>query len=458
MLIFNRNDGFSTIPHRQNSLMSGDIILTVVKCNIILAGVALSNDVRFQKPTMLRFVRTSVLVAFALVSLVLTGPYAEARLPGVPQPGSEWISLFDGRTLDGWMQHTGEANFSVKNGSLVGTAVANSPNSYLCTKQLYEDFLLEFDVKMDRGFNSGVQIRSASVNGHVYGPQVDILKEGRPSGYIYGVYEKGTERRGWLSNNRSVTEAFKSDQWNHYRIRAVGPRIQTRVNGQSVADLTDRNITQTGIIGIQVHQVSEKHAGKQVQFKNIRLKPLNIERWTSLFNGSDLNNWRNTYDHGKLEMRNGTLLLHSVDKKYFVTSRNTYDDFIFEASVKMPSRSANSGIMFRSPLKDGKVYGYQAEIDSSDRQWSGGLYEKGGRGWIAPLKNEPHRQSAFEPVGWNRFRIHAEGNRIRIYVNGIKTADVTDDKYDSGHIALQHHGEKGKPYKFRDIRILELND
>ncbi len=390
--------------------------------------------------------------------VVMASATLMARSPQGPSSTQNgWISLFDGETTDGWIQHGGDAKFDARDGVLVGTAVADSPNSYLCTKQMYEDFVLEFDVKMDEGFNSGLQIRTRPEKGHVYGPQVDILPEGRPAGYIYGVYEKDTDRRGWLSPDRSFTDAHRSGKWNHYRIKAVGSRIQTWVNNQKVADLSDTEIAPTGVIGIQVHSVSEKHAGRQVRIKNLRLKPLNNNDWKSLFNGRSLDGWKNPYDHGKPLVKNGEIRLHSEGGKYFLASENAFDDFIFEASVKVPDRDGNSGIHFRSKIKSGRVFGYQAEVDPSDRSWSGGLYEKGERGWVENLKNQPHAQSAFKPDEWNRYRIHAEGDRIRIYVNGVKTVDVRDDGARSGHFALQHHGENGKTYRFRNLRILELN-
>ncbi len=399
--------------------------------------------------------RHRLTVGIGFVLLLFAYSVAPAGSPGVPGPEQdEWISLFDGSTLDGWIQHNGNAKYEVKNGAIVGTAVADSPNSFLCTKQMYGDFVLEFDVKVDKGLNSGVQIRS---NTHqekkrVHGPQVEIEAAPGESGYIYGE----ATGRGWLSPDRSIKDAFRNGEWNHYRMKATGNRIQTWVNDRKIADLTDKKSARHGFVGLQVHSVSSGKAGLKVRWKNIRLKPLDNDSWKPLFNGKNLKGWRNPYDHGKAVVENNEIHLTSAGKKYFLATEKQYGDFVLEVSVKMPDRGANSGIQFRSHVEPNRVYGYQAEVDPSDRSWSGGIYDEGRRGWLKPLKNKPHAQGAFEPTGWNRYRIHAEGNRMRVYVNGLKTADLTDEKDERGYIALQHHGEKGKTYRFRNIRIMEL--
>ena len=81
---------------------------------------------------------------------------------------SSWTNLFDGKTLNGWKQATGKATYAVKNGEIIGTTVANSPNSFLVTEKEYGDFVLELEVKInDTTANSGIQFRSNyDPNGH----------------------------------------------------------------------------------------------------------------------------------------------------------------------------------------------------------------------------------------------------------------------------------------------------
>jgi hypothetical protein len=188
-----------------------------------------------------------------------------------------FVSLFDGKTLEGWTQRNGLATYSVEDGAIVGRTAKNSPNSFLCSDRAYCDFELLVDVRVDPGLNSGIQIRSRSSkdfnNERVHGPQVEIETAPGESGYIYGE----ATGRGWLSAERTVNDAYKNDQWNTFRIRAVGPRIQTWINDVPVADLTDEASSQCGFIGLQVHGVGDR-GPFEVRWRNIKIKDLAPEK------------------------------------------------------------------------------------------------------------------------------------------------------------------------------------
>jgi len=185
--------------------------------------------------------------------------------------------------------------------------------------------------------------------------------------------------------------------------------------------------------------------------------------WQALFDGKTLAGWVNPYEWGKVWVEAGEIRLQA-DKKFFLATENTYRDFIFEAEIKMPEGQSNSGFMFRCHQRLNRVYGYQAEVDPSDRQWSGGLYDEGRRGWLHPRSDDAESaqafvaatKGAFKRDGWNRYRIHCVGNSLRVYVNGVMTTDYFDATDRAGYIAIQHHGEKGKIYRFRNLRIRQL--
>ena len=184
-----------------------------------------------------------------------------------------WVSLFNGKDLKGWTQKNGTAPYKVVEGTIQGTTAERSPNSFLCSDKDYSDFELVFEVKVDNRLNSGVQIRSRSLkeykNGRVHGPQVEIEAAPGEAGYIYS---EGTGR-GWLSQDRSKQKTFKNDKWNEYRVKAVGSRIQTWVNGEPVADLKDEKSSKKGFIGLQVHSF-KGDSPATVQWRNIKIREI----------------------------------------------------------------------------------------------------------------------------------------------------------------------------------------
>lgn len=188
-----------------------------------------------------------------------------------------FVCLFDGKTLEGWIQRNGTATYRVEEGTIVGKTTEGSPNSFLCTDKDYSDFELLFEVKVDDRLNSGVQIRSQSKpeynKGRVHGPQVEIAVNGT-AGYVYGEALK----TGWLSEDRSdpkAAAAFKKGQWNNYRVLAVGKSIKTWVNDVPVADLVDEKSNMCcGFIGLQVHGIKKGTGPYEVSWRNISIKDM----------------------------------------------------------------------------------------------------------------------------------------------------------------------------------------
>ena len=186
--------------------------------------------------------------------------------------------------------------------------------------------------------------------------------------------------------------------------------------------------------------------------------------FTPLFDGETLDGWKNPYTWGEAEVVDGEIRLEA-NKKFFLITEKEYDDFVFEGEVHLPEGPANSGFMFRANVEPNKVYGYQAEVDGSPRGWSGGLYDEGRRGWfVSPKRGDKESEAAFKKRagdafkrdGWNTYRITCRGDRLTIEVNGTVTTDVEDATDAKGHLAIQHHGEKGAVYRFRNLRVKPL--
>ncbi len=225
----------------------------------------------------------SLTTACVVVLMLLSG---SARAEEV-----QFTPLFDGKSLDGWVQKGGTAKYDVVDGVIVGTSVPKTGNSFLCTDRDYSDFILEVEYKVDPLLNSGIQVRSNVYDepktyttkegkeikvpaGRVHGYQVEIDPSARA--WSGGIYDEG--RRGWLFDLKEKPEAqkaFKQNEWNKYRIECRGDSIKTWVNGVPATDLKD-DMTKTGFIALQVHGIGndEKKVGKQIQWRNIKIAVL----------------------------------------------------------------------------------------------------------------------------------------------------------------------------------------
>ena len=172
----------------------------------------------------------------------------------------------------------------------------------------------------------------------------------------------------------------------------------------------------------------------------------------------------------------------------FSATKKMYDNFELEVDF-LVDPLLNSGIQIRSHVyeeetttvrwggtfnddgsknvKDrvwekGRFWGYQIEIDPTDRGWSGTLYEEGARGFLHTPGEDEAALKALKPGEWNHFRIIANGDHLQTWLNGVPVADVHDDDQSSGYIALQLHGigkskEKiGEKVRWRNIRLKSL--
>lgn len=211
--------------------------------------------------------------------------FAAAVLAATSASAADWVKLFDGRTLDGWIQKNGTAKYKVVDGTIHGTTNEGSPNSFLCSEKEYGDFELEFEVKVHNSLNSGVQIRSKTKEangdakfGRVYGPQVEIEASGAngaEAGYVYGE----ATGLGWLTSKEDLKphKTMKDGEWNKFRVVAKGATISTWINDKQIEELTHADIYKThpkGFIGLQVHGIRKGSGPYDVAWKNIRIKVL----------------------------------------------------------------------------------------------------------------------------------------------------------------------------------------
>jgi len=383
-----------------------------------------------------------------------------------------WTYLFNGKNLKGWKQLNGQAKYEVKEGTLVGSTVLSSPNSFLCTTASYTDFILEYEALIDPQLNSGVQIRSHSYqdyqNGRVHGYQIEIDPSDRA--WSAGVYDEG--RRGWLYpliNNPAAQKAFKQNAWNKYHIEVVGHSIRTWINGVPAANLTD-DMDSSGFIGLQVHGIGTdvKKVGIKVQWKEIRImtKDLSKYAWNmpaaveeissipnSLTNQEKTNGWKLLWDGKTTEGWRGADKVGFPPKGWEIKDRTLsvldgnggesqnggdiitikkYKDFELTLDF-MLTKGANSGIKYYvvEGLNNGTGSAIGLEFQLlDDENHPDAKLGVGGNRTIGSLYDliPPVTDKVVNPVGqWNTARIVAKNNHIEHWLNGKKVVE-----YDRG--------------------------
>ena len=389
---------------------------------------------------------------------------------------AEWINLFDGKSLNGWVQRGGEAKYRIENGEIVGSTVPNTPNSFLCTEKHYANFILEIEYRVDSRMNSGIQIRSHSLksykNRRVHGYQVEIDPSDRA--WSAGIYDEA--RRGWLfdlKNKPEAQKAFKQNEWNKYRVEAIGDRINTWINGVPAADLHDA-LTPSGFIALQVHGVGKKTEAMEVRWRNIRLQDLGPAKPLPLLHGNTLTGWvkGNGQPAGKgWSVRDGVLSWKSRSGDIYTELE--YGDFEFNLEWKISS-AGNSGIKYRMTKYGNALLGPEYQVLDDNRHPDGKVRQ--GRRKSAALYDilALSDTTRIKPVGeWNQTKIVAHGTKIEHWLNGgivlaydtsskefrdaVKESKFPKDKNFGenpwGKIMIQDHGDE---VSYRNISILPL--
>src|SRR5437588_767735 len=189
--------------------------------------------------------------------------------------------------------------------------------------------------------------------------------------------------------------------------------------------------------------------------------------WESLFNGKNLDGWKQATGSAGYTVENGMIVGTTVvnSPNSFLVTQKEYGDFILELDNKVDDTTSNSGVQTRSHFDKaanngaGKVYGRQVEIDPSHRAWSGGIYDEGRRDWLYPVELNAKSKPAFKVGAWNHFKIECIGNTIKTWVNDVPIAYMVDTVDGKGFIGLQVHSignnaaEAGKKIYFKNIRI-----
>lgn len=428
---------------------------------------------------------------------------------------SGWELLFNGKDLTGWKQLNGQAKYRVEKGEIVGTTVANTPNSFLATEKTYGDFVLELELKVDPSMNSGIQFRSLSMpdyqNGRVHGYQMEIDPSDRA--WSGGIYDEG--RRDWLyipNLNPLAKTAFNKNGWNTYRIEAIGSTLRTWVNGQPIAYLVD-DLTPAGFIALQVHSIgANQQPGTEIRWRNIKIntkqvKPSPLDQtpvinllsnhlsdqerhqgFELLFDGQSLNHWRSVHSqaapNNRWQVKEGTIQIAGTDGSETgndIVSKKAYGTFELVFDFKL-TPGANSGVKyfvneaFDSGGKSGIGLEYQVLDDERHPDAKMGVVGNRTLASLYDLIPSKKVEKRFQrPIGeWNQGRIRVYPDQtVEHWLNGflvvryernsaIYHALVARSKYQKyegfggaaeGLLLLQDHGDM---VHYKNIKIRPL--
>ena len=376
-----------------------------------------------------------------------------------------WRSIFDGRSLAGWhacgTTRAPSAGWSVEDGVLVHS----SGGGDLVFAEQLANFELELEWSVEPGGNSGVKYRAAAGES-LLGPEYQLLDDEAaqqlPAKHRAGALYDVAASEGAAPAAPDVFHAARivvsGDSIEHWldgrrvvRIERGSERWADALAQSKFATLADFAAPRPGSLGLQDH-------GSAARFRNLFLRDLDRLPGApvEIFDGESLDGWRVLGD-AIYEVDDGTILgrIGGGGQSFLITER-TFADFILEVDVKT-ELPGNSGIQVRSRVGEGgRLIGYQIEIDSSERAWSGGLYDEGRRGWLDDLSDDAYARTAFRPGEWNRYRIECVGPTIRAWVNGIPTADHVDHEDAEGVIGLQVHSGNNTRVRWRDFRLRDL--
>ncbi|HUR29360.1 MAG TPA: DUF1080 domain-containing protein [Planctomycetota bacterium] len=439
--------------------------------------------------------RTRHWCAIALLSAACsTGAPAPKEAQRDPTP--EWRTLFDGKTLDGWVtkggHYDGSAAWSVEDGALTGRVNEKGEGGLIYTAEPYSAFDFACDTRMDFPFDSGIFVRMAPE-----GRGAQVTLDHRSDGEIAAIYSDA-----FLAHNETAKAKFKKDDWNHVEVRCTGfdMHLVVWLNGELVTEYQvptgTSGFAPRGLIGLQVHGDRDDPKSNKVQFKNIRVRERAIfddalfaptkngllqitpegarQGWNSLTAGNDLSRaWSPTPAEG-YALDDGVLCVPAKGSGH-IASKEDYADFQLRIDFKI-ARMANSGLYLRSTRTSDNPSFTGAEVQILDDfdweketkttllpyQSTGGLYGSVPAGW-----------KRYRPIGeWNTYEVLYAGNRLAVALNGLTLYDVDVTtvpvgehppfaaRAKSGFIGFQQYGAPlvTDPYSawFRNVFVRKL--
>jgi len=336
----------------------------------------------------------------------------------------EWINLFDGATLYGWMPF-GDAQWKVADGSI--TCEAGS-GGWLATTGQFQDFELAAKVRVAAGGSMGLIIRGGL--------------EGHPS------------ENGAAELQLAVAKGSAVD-WHEIAVKAEGNKVTATLDGKEMA--VSPGTRPCGYLGFAYGR------NGKIEIAQLKLRPLGAK---PIFNGKDLTGWNAIPEHKSVfSVDNGAL--HIVNGNGQIETAGTYKNFLLQLDILAngdPKKPLNSGVFYRGPV--GVFWkGYEIQVRN---QWQGEDRTKPvDFGTGGNYGNQPARKVVPTEKEWYTMTIEADGNHTSVWVNGYQVSDYLDDRPVSpesqgkegyvpgpGVISLQGH-DPTTDMSFKNIMLAE---
>ncbi|MFN0199583.1 MAG: DUF1080 domain-containing protein [Planctomycetaceae bacterium] len=382
----------------------------------------------------------NALVAALIVSMT---PFVTFAEDAAEKDSAEFtISMFDGKSLDGWVIENG-TEVTVQDGAIL----LKGGDGWLHTPGVYRDFQLhvEWMALQTENYDAGIYLRAG--------------KDGAPfpkRGYQANMLQGKEGNIGKIPGAASTGLAHPAGEWNTFDITVIGNVVEMAINGQPAYKVEGIDL-EPGFVGIQV----EVPKGGQFLVRKFDLVEIG---YSSLFNGEDFTQWEGADGPADAcwTVKEGTLQCTGTNGPW-LRSKDTYGDFNLRFDYQL-SPGGNSGVYVRVPA-DGNhhrkndqepIAGFEVQVldDNApqyatllDYQYSGSVYDIAG---ASPRVSKPAGE-------WNTLEINCQGQNITTVHNGEVIVNVTPEAHpmillreQMGHLGLQNHQSV---VKFRNLRI-----
>jgi len=381
-----------------------------------------------------------------------------------------WMLLFDGETTSGWRGFKMDGlpeGWTVEEGLLTTSGQGGDLGGDIITQDQYEDFELYLEWAISEGGNSGIfyHVLEGDYNAaYATGPEYQLiddigfpykLEEWQKAGADYAMYNADTIKKhlkpvGEFNSSRIKVKDGKVTHWLNGE-EVLSFEIWTddwfeRVEISKWKDYPGYGRAKMGYIGLQDH-------GNRIYFKNIKIRDL-TNKGVSLIDEA-MDDWI-LHGEGNWYVEDDMLIGANPEggAYSYLATKESYDNFILRLEF-MFEGEGNSGVFFRSVLDGTDITGWQAEVAPPGEN-TGGIYESGGRGWLAEIPDE--KEDILKPGDWNHMLLLVNGGKVITWLNGEMMICIEDEKIAEGNgvIALQLHSGTEVKVKWKNIFIEEL--